>query len=172
MSKVQVITQKVQNKLLLALCSFIIMATCMLNTVQRADAASLINLTSSELIDRINSEDGEYRVLLFFTSWCPKCKDIMEKMVDLRNNTGLRIYDISIDNQYTAIRQFVDNMNRDVNIYYLGDANQIQNLFSYYGIMYRDSVPHLVLIGRREGVIADGCTLGYIINHLSAKGVL
>jgi thiol-disulfide isomerase/thioredoxin len=99
----------------------------------------------------VKSDDGRAKLIIFWASWCPTCKDDLKFMVDLDQRQELNHIDIlaiSVDNSVgSALLALSQNKIEPGFRVLLDPENQIAKTFEVYG------VPESFLVNKNGQVI-------------------
>ena len=107
----------------------------------------------------------EKKVLLFFTSWCPHCKNtVLQLTQDFPKDE--RVFIISLDKDFKKLSSSKDHYPDGMPIYFLTSPDEIRNVFSRFKIKYGNSVPHITILNSDNKILKDNATLRQVSRYL------
>jgi thiol-disulfide isomerase/thioredoxin len=145
----------------------IILCLLCLFLTRLAEAGEVLLVDEPSLTREIQSKgSNNNKVLIFFTSWCPHCKNaVMQLAQEFPNDP--RIFFISLDKDFNKIFQSKKNYPDHLQIYFLTSTDEIREVFNKFNIKYKNSVPHIAILDGDNRLIRDNATISNINRYLN-----
>ncbi len=132
-----------------------------------AVAAQMRVVDETRFIDVLNEDKHQYKILFFFTSWCPHCKRMMSEMLHQEHITQSKLFFISLDRDYKKISAMAADMVNEIDVYYIKDAKCIIKLFQRLNIHYENAIPHIAVLNQQNQIISEGMDIRGISKFIS-----
>lgn len=131
-----------------------------------AAGGDILLIDESTLSQQISTKArDEKKILIFFTSWCPHCKNaVMQLARDFPQDD--RIFFISLDKDFKKLSASKDHYPDDMKIYFLTSPDDIRGIFTTFKIKYSNSVPHISILDSNNEILKDNATIRQAIRYL------
>lgn len=123
-----------------------------------------MELTTSDNLTTVLKKQDNNKILIFFTSWCPYCKTAIQQTIDSKAIDKTTF--ISLDKDYSQIKNFALSMPDDIIIYYMMSQNEIIAFLNRHNIRYSGSIPYISILDKDNVLIADGISLRRLNRYL------
>lgn len=115
--------------------------------------------------DRCTPSSDKYscwKLVFFFTSWCPFCKSAFINLVQDDSLSKFNIFLISLDRNSISSSNFVEKINnkykisRDFVVYRVKNVEDMEWFFRDLDIKYSDKIPHITVLNDANEPVIDG----------------
>jgi thiol-disulfide isomerase/thioredoxin len=146
------------------LVAFVILLLLNILNVNKVAAGQLHIVDVNAFTMTLNRIEENKKVLFFFTSWCPYCKNAIDEII--KNGKTQRILFISLDKDYQKISAMTSKMPENVDVYYMSSPEEILNVFKKFNIKYRDTIPHIAVLDEDNQLIKDNVNIRQLYRYI------
>ena len=129
-------------------------------------AAQLHPVDANGFTSALNRIENETKIVFFFTSWCPHCKNTINEILSNKKEIYQKVLFISLDKDYNKILKMTQYINNDINIYYMSNVEEIVSVFQRFNIKYSNSIPHISLLDENNNLIKDNINIRQLYRYL------
>jgi thiol-disulfide isomerase/thioredoxin len=144
---------------------FLILLVSVTN-VKQTEAAELHVVDVNGLKTSLNSLEDDKKILFFFTSWCPYCKDTITDILRHNSENYKKFFFISLDQDYSKIANMTKNIKADIKIYYMSSSEEILHLFKEFKLKYNNSIPYIAVLDEDNNLIKDNVNTRQLYRYL------
>jgi thiol-disulfide isomerase/thioredoxin len=132
--------------------------------VNKVAAGQLHIVDTNTLTMTLNRIEDNKKILFFFTSWCPYCKNAIDEIV--KSGKTEQILFISLDKDYEKISAMTSKMPESIDVYYMSSPEEILNVFRKFNIKYRDTIPHIAILDEDNRLIKDNVNIRQLYRYI------
>lgn len=157
----------------------ILILTAILIVSNESSAANLTQTTPGNFINSIIKDKNakiRYHLIFVGTSWCGYCRKAIPKFLELEElyKGELRVMFLSIDDNVDQATTFSEHIktNDEDKVYYFEDIHDVADIFNFFHVRYKDSIPHIILIKKddrhpvMDGNVSASAVNQYLEKHL------
>ncbi len=144
---------------------FLILLISVIN-VNRIEAAELDVVDFNQLKSSLNAVEDDKKILFFFTSWCPYCKDTIHDILKHNSESYKKFFFISLDTDYNKIANLTKNINADIKIYYMSSPEEVLNIFQNFKLKYNNAIPYIAVLDEDNELIKDNVNIRQLYRYL------
>jgi thiol-disulfide isomerase/thioredoxin len=136
-----------------------IVLSCMLSLP--AAALESISITPNELVEKVNVNNGNLKVVFIFTSWCGVCQKVFPSVMSLKERYKDKKFElivVSLDEDDNKLKRYLDGFSDVSKVYKLVyiKRDQVAEGFAKAGILFSGSIPHFTIYHFDNKVIDSG----------------
>lgn len=120
----------------------------------------ILHMPPNKIADFIVSTKGDKRVVMIYTSWCPVCRQIMPKVMDLENVRPGSVIAISEDQDHPKFISYINKYKHVPFMIFLSRPTKSVTLPAMLqkklGVKPWDGYPHFILLDGENMVVQQG----------------
>lgn len=124
----------------------------------KSDRQKIYHVPPTNIAKYIENTEGQKRVVMIYTSWCPYCRKKMPGLIDLENTKEGSIIPISVDENYSDFTGFVKRYKQAPFRFILnkGRETELADALEKYGVRPWQGYPTIVFINEANKVVGQG----------------
>jgi thiol-disulfide isomerase/thioredoxin len=122
---------------------------------QEAKPLKLYTLSSEQILEHIHSKKSR-KVVLFYTSWCPYCREAVPAFIDLARSKKGSVIAISTDQDPDALVKYVQEIGSLPFPLIRAKDNNLYDAMRQIGIDSTGSIPYMAVLDENEKVVTQG----------------
>lgn len=128
--------------------------------VEAKKSHKILHMPPNKIADFVVGSAGDKRIIMMYTSWCPICRKIMPKVMDIENLKPGTVIAISQDDDYPKFIQYLDQYNKVPFMIFLNKPVSTITLQSMFqeklGAKPWEGYPHFILLDGENTIVSEG----------------
>jgi thiol-disulfide isomerase/thioredoxin len=120
----------------------------------------ILHMPPSKITDFVVKTAGEKRIVMIYTSWCPICRKILPKVMDLEAVKPGSIIAISEDDDHVQFVQYIEKYKNIPFMIFLSKPtanNKLTEMFAQkLAVKPWDGYPHFILLDAENVIVGQG----------------
>jgi thiol-disulfide isomerase/thioredoxin len=125
-----------------------------------AESIKIYELSGSQIAKQIESTEGQRRIIMIYTSWCPYCRKAMPQMMEMERENPGSVIALSDDESFDAFAKYAKTLD-DAPFHFLmvkeGETrSKLGRALSKFGIKGWNGYPTYIMLDENNKVFAQG----------------
>ena len=127
---------------------------------QAQEAKKILHMPPNKIVDFAVKTAGDKRIIAIYTSWCPACRKIMPKVMDIENIKPGSVIAISEDEDHVQFSRYIEKYPKIPFMIFLSKPKGNITLPAMFekklGAKPWTGYPHFILLDGENKIVSEG----------------
>jgi len=126
---------------------------------QKKNTHKIYHMPPGKIADYIKQKKGQRKVVVRYASWCPACRNVMPKLMDIERVKKGSVIAIATDEHHGEFARYINRFGRipfPVILVRPFKNESLTSALSQFGIVNRGYIPDMALLDEENKIVRQG----------------